>query len=107
MSTHRRRFIQKDEEREEIKLLYQVFQIFAGPLKHATWIHDIKMNVQEKLKIRIVQMSFSPALCKCEFEELEQRERGQCHDFPHEIITHYKNYQVNAWFRKKQEQKEM
>ena len=29
------------------------------------------------------------------------REKGQHHDFLHEIITHYKNNQVNAWFMRK------
>ena len=44
--------------------------------KYVTWIHDIKMNLQEKFKIRIVQMSFSPELHTCDCEELKQREDG-------------------------------
>ena len=59
------------------------------------------MNVQEKIKIGTVQMSFSPELDTCESEELKQREEGCCHDFLHEIITHCKINQVNAWFRLK------
>ena len=59
------------------------------------------MNVQEKFKIIIVQMSCSPELCSCNSEELRQREKEQCNDILHEIITHYKNNQVNAWFTRK------
>ena len=76
--------------------LHQAVPIFKGQLKAATWVHDIRMNVQEKIKINIVQILFSPELCTCSSDELKQRERGQHHDFFHEIITHYKNNQVNA-----------
>ena len=69
-------------------------------MQHATWIHDMRMNVHEKFKIRIVQMLFSPELHTCESEELKHREKEQHHDFLHEIITHYKNNQVNAWFKR-------
>ena len=81
---------------DEMKFSQHAIPIFKEPLKHATWINDIRMNVQEKFTIRIVQMSFSPELHTCESDELKQRERGQCHDFVHEIITHYKSIQVNA-----------
>ena len=46
-------------------------------------------------------------LCKfhllhtCKSRELNQREKRWCHDFLHEIITHHKNNQVKAWFRRK------
>ena len=69
----------------EMKFLHHAILIFKGPLKHATWIHDIRMNVQEKFKIRIVQILFSPKLHACESKELEQREKGWCHDFLHKI----------------------
>ena len=47
---------------DERKFLHHAFPIFKGPLKHATWIHDIRIKVQEKIKIRIVQVSFSSEL---------------------------------------------
>ena len=54
----------------------------------------------EKFKIRIVQMPFSPKLQTCQCKNLKQKEKGYLHDFLHEIITYYKNNQVNAWFRR-------
>ena len=53
---------------DEMKLLHDAISIFKGPLKQSTWIHDIRMNVQEKFKIRIVQVSFTLELHTCEFE---------------------------------------
>ena len=61
---------------DKMTFLHQAIPIFKGPLKHATWIHDIRMNVQEKFKIKIVQMLFSPELHSCDSDELKQRERG-------------------------------
>ena len=84
----------------DMKFLYHAISIFKWPLKNVIWIHDIRTNVQEKFKIRTVQMSFRPELHMCECEKLKQREQVCCHDFLHEIITNYKNNQVNAWFRK-------
>ena len=81
---------------DEMKFLNHTIPTFKGPIQHATWIHDTRMNVKEKFKIRIVQISFCSELGTCESEELKQRERGQCHDFLHEIITYYKNNQVNG-----------
>ena len=57
--------------------------------------------MQEKFKIRVVQMSFSPELHTCKCEELKQREKRWCHDFLHEIVTNYKHNQVNAQLRRK------
>ena len=65
------------------------------------------MNLQEKFKIKIVQMSFSQDLCTCDSNMLNQRKRGQRHDFLHEIITHCINNQVNAWFKRKLREKKM
>ena len=59
----------------EMKFLNHAMLIFKGPLQHATWIHEIRMNVQEKIKIRIVQILFSPELHTCKSEELKQREK--------------------------------
>ena len=73
-----------------MKFLHHAIQIFKDPLKHTTWIHDIRMNVQEKLNIRIVQMTFSPEIHTFGSENLKQREKGLCHDFLLEIKTHYK-----------------
>ena len=56
------------------------------------------MNVQEKFKIIIVQMSLSPELHTCESEELKQEKRD---DVLHEIITPYENNIINARFRRK------
>ena len=47
--------------------------------------------MQEKLKVKIIQMSFRPELLICESEELKQREKVHCQEILHEIITHYKN----------------
>ena len=58
---------------DETKFLHHAIQIFKGSLIHATWIHDIRMNVQEKFSIKNVQMSCSPELHTCEYEELKQR----------------------------------
>ena len=80
----------------EMPFLHHALLVFKEPLKHATWIHDIRMNVQENFKIKIVQMSFSHELHTCESEQLKQREEGRRHDFLHEIITHYNSNQVNA-----------
>ena len=63
------------------------------------------MNVQERFKIIVDQMLFSPELHTYESEELKHREKGQCHDFLHEIITHYKSNQVNTWFMRKMRSK--
>ena len=52
---------------DEMKFLHHAISIFKGPLKHTKCIHDIRMNVQEKFKIRIVQMSDSPHHCTCHF----------------------------------------
>ena len=41
---------------DEMTFLHQVIPIFKGLLKHATLIYDIRMNVQERFKIKIVQM---------------------------------------------------
>ena len=71
--------------------------------KYVTWIHDIKMNLQEKFKIRIVQMSFSPELHTCDCEELKQREDGWSHHFLHE----FKTIQSKHGLGEKQEQKEI
>ena len=46
-------------------------------------------------------MSFSPEQHTCDSEELKQKEHGWHHDFVHEIITYYKNNQVNTWFKRK------
>ena len=43
---------------DKMKFLHHAIPIFKGQLKHATWILDIRMNVQEKFKIRFVQTSF-------------------------------------------------
>ena len=103
---------------DEMTLLHQTIRIFKHPLKHATWIHGIRMNVQKKFKIKIVQILFSLKLHSFESSELKQRERGWPHDFGHEIIFHYrekgeccdfikeiitryKKNQVNSMFRKK------
>ena len=51
-------------------------------------------------------MLFSIELNTCEYEELKQREKGQCLDFFHEFMTHDENNQINIWFKRKQEQKE-
>ena len=61
---------------DKMTFLHQVIPIFKGLLKHATWIHDIRMNVHEKFKIKIVQMLFSLELCSCEYEKLKQRKMG-------------------------------
>ena len=55
--------------------------------------------MQEKFKIRITQMSFSSELHICECEQPKQIANECGHDFLHEIITHYKNNQVNACLR--------
>ena len=60
-------------QQDEMRFLHQAILIFKGPLKHATWIHDIRMNVQEKFNIKIVQMLFSPELGSCDSDELKQR----------------------------------
>ena len=57
---------------DKMEFLHHAVSIFKGPLKHATWIHDIKMNVQEKFEIKIVQMLLSPE----NSDKLKQRERG-------------------------------
>ena len=59
----------------------------------------------EKFKIKIMQMLFSPELHPCDSDELKWRERGWCHDFVHEIITHYKKNWVNSWFKRKRREK--
>ena len=59
---------------------HHAIPIFKRPLKHATWIYDIRMNVQEKFKTRIVQMSFCPELPPCDSEEPRQRIKRQHHD---------------------------
>ena len=82
-------------------VLHHVILIFKGPLKHAMWIHDVRMNVQEKSKIKIMEISFSSELHTCDNEDLKQRDQGQCHDFLHKVIIHYKNNQVNAQFERK------
>ena len=41
---------------DEMTFLHQTIPIFKGPLKHATWIYDIRIIVQKKFKIEI---------CKC------------------------------------------
>ena len=51
---------------DEMKFLHHAISIFKGPLKNVTWIHNIRMNVQKKCKIRIVHMTFSPELHKCD-----------------------------------------
>ena len=61
---------------DEMTLLHQTIRIFKHPLKHATWIHGIRMNVQKKFKIKIVQILFSLKLHSFESSELKQRERG-------------------------------
>ena len=60
----------------KMTFLHQAIPIFNGPLKHSTWINDIRMNVQEKFEIRIVQMMFSPELCSCDSYKLKQKEKG-------------------------------
>ena len=60
---------------DKMTFLHQATPIFKAPLMHTTWIHDIRMNVQKKFKIKIVQMSFSPELHTCDSEELKQRKR--------------------------------
>ena len=83
--------MRKDSNLEyEMKFLHQAIPIFKGPVQHTTWIHDIRMNVQK-----------NPKPCLCESEELKHTEMGWHHDFLHEIKTHYKKNQVNAWFRRK------
>ena len=69
--------------------LHHAIPIFKGPLKHATWIHDIKMNVEEKFKIKTLQIAFKTELHTC-VSEVKLREKWQCHDFLHEIKTCYK-----------------
>ena len=86
----------KSNLQDEMKFLNVAISTLKGPLKHVTWIHEIRMNMQVKLMIRIVQISFTPELCICEYEGLKQREKRQCHDFFHEIMTHYENNQVNT-----------
>ena len=76
---------------DELKILYHAISIFKRPLKHAISIHDIRINVQEKVKKRIVKTSFSPELLTWESGELKQREKGKRHEYLHEIITQYKN----------------
>ena len=67
--------IRKDSNvKDEIKFLHQSIPILKGSVKHSTWIHDIRMNVQEKFESDIKQILFSPQLCTCESEELKQRE---------------------------------
>ena len=44
---------------------------------------------------------FSPELGTCDSEELKQREKEKHHDFLHEILNHYRNNQVNSWFKRK------
>ena len=85
---------------DEIKFLHHIIPIFKRPLKNATWTYAMRMNGQETFEIRIVQMSFRPELHMYECEQLKYREKGCCHDSLHEIITHYKNNQVNAWLRR-------
>ena len=60
---------------DKMTFLHHAIPIFKGQLKLATWTHDIMMNMQEKFMIKIVQMSFSPELLTCDFEELKQREK--------------------------------
>ena len=58
---------------------------FKGPLKNETWIHAIRVNLQEKFNIWTVQVSFSPKLQICECEE-QTKEKN-------DVTTHYKNNQ--------------
>ena len=60
---------------DEMKFLHHEIPIFKGPLKHAIWIHDIRMNAQQKFKIRIVQMSLRPELYTCECKDLNRERR--------------------------------
>ena len=43
---------------DEMKILHNAIPIFKRPLKYSTWFYDIRMNVEEKVKIVKVQMSF-------------------------------------------------
>ena len=36
---------------DKMKCLHHAIPIFKGPLKHASWIYYIRINVQEKFKI--------------------------------------------------------
>ena len=42
--------------KDEMMFLHHAISIFKGPLRHAMWIHDIRMNVQDNFKISIVQI---------------------------------------------------
>ena len=76
-----------------MKFLHHATPIFETPLKNATLIHDIRMNVQEKFKIRIVQITYRPELHTCGSEALKRREKVHYYEFLHEIVTHNKNKQ--------------
>ena len=60
---------------DEMKFLHHAIPVFKEPLKHTAWSHDIRMNVQEKYKLRIVQMSFTPELHTYKSEKLKQRKK--------------------------------
>ena len=83
-----------------MKFLHHTILIFKGTLINATWIHNIRINGQDKFKIRIVQMLLKPDLHTYELVKLKQRENTCYHDFLYEVKIHCKNNQVNALFRR-------
>ena len=88
--THCQRF-RKDSNLQDEQSFTSCNPNFQGTTQICNIDSCIRMNVEEKFKIQIVQMSFRSELHTCEYEELKQRETIHCHDFLHEIIYCYKN----------------
>ena len=93
--------IRKDSNLQDgMKCLHHSIPIFKEPL-------NMQHGFMTSFKIRFVQMSFSPELHTYEPEGLKQREKGQCHDFFHEMITIIKTIKSIHGLGEKQNQKEM